>query len=149
MDKMESINEILSKVKLTPQLCFEIFLLLSIIASGGWLFLLLVTAVHPPQPIYKYEIEVLSQILDGIFSFVCLINSLPRLKMFISINQIIQWIDNSNNSYTIEWYTKLDTLCKPFKSDFSFLLPNLPNADIEIDNPIINNKSKDIKTSSE
>jgi hypothetical protein len=74
-------------LKLTPKLFFEVFLLFSIIASGGWLFLLLITAVHPPQPRYKYEIEVLSQILDGIFTYVCLINSLPRLQMYIKLNQ--------------------------------------------------------------
>jgi len=145
---MDNIKEILSNVKLTPQLVFEVLLLLSIIASGGWLFLLLITAVHPPQPQYKYEIEVLSQILDGIFTYICLINSLPRLKMFISINQIIKLIDNNDN--TIESYIKLDTFCKPFKADYSFLLPNLPNTDIEVNNnPMINNKSKDINPSSE
>lgn len=146
--KMDDIKIYVNNIKWTPQMIFEILLLLMIISSGGWLFLLLVTALKSDQPTYKYEIEVLSQILDGIFTYVCLVNSLPRIKMFMTIHQIIQWIDINNDPPSIEICMKLDELVKSYKIDYSFLLPNFEN-DVEIGNPLGNNKNKDIDASSE
>jgi hypothetical protein len=46
------------------------------------------------------------------------------------------------NEHMVAWCTKLDSFCTPFKSEYSFLLPNLPEIDTEIGNPIVNDKKQ-------
>ena len=149
---INELKETLRNVKVTPQLCLEIFLLLIIVASGGWLFLLLVTAVNPGEPTKKYEVEVLSQILDSIFTYVCVINSYPRIKMYLTVDKIIKLVDNRDRDMgdeVVGWCTKLDTYCNPFKLNYSFLLPTLPEIDPEIGNPLVNAKNKQVAAADE
>lgn len=137
---IEEIKDKLNNIVWTPSLIFELTILLLIIASGGWLFLLLVGAVYPGHTIFKYEVEILSQILDGIFTYVCLMASLPRVKLFLGISKIFQFIDNNfdENDILIS-SNKLHELVKQLiTSDYLFLFPNLPDSEnnIETGNPL-------------
>jgi len=148
---MKMIDEIkykLKNIKWTPGLIFELSLLLLIIASGGWLFLLLVGAVYPGHIIFEYEVEILSQILDAIFTYVCLMASFPRIKLLLGVYKIFNYLDNNFDKNNVIISTKkLDLLIKQeIYSDYLFLLPTLFSSeeeDPEIGNPIIGNPQKE------